>query len=64
MCKRICNLCLVEVVGGCTNKSYIVLHMHTDMCVYTIIGMKCKWLLLDFRESAKADQIGVQGVRK
>lgn len=57
-------MCLVEVVGGCTNKSYIVLHMHTDMCVYTIIGMKCKWLLLDFRESAKADQIGVQGVRK
>lgn len=54
MCKRISDLCLLEVVGGRTNKNYIVLHVHTD---YSITCVKCVWLVLEFRASANTGQV-------
>lgn len=62
LCKRICDLCLLEVVGGRTNKNYIVLDTHTDMCsICPIICVKCVWLLLKFRASAKTSGFGQGG---
>jgi len=35
----------------------MVLHMHTDTCrVYPVICVKCAWLVLEFRASAKTGQ--------